>query len=103
VSKRAFRAAMYPMQAVEIVQQQADRKFDPDVVKALESVVAPFPPGTMVQLKSGEMCLVKRNYANDLWRPQLWLYDERAKSGTIIDLHADSSWEHTRIIKMLDI
>jgi HD-GYP domain-containing protein (c-di-GMP phosphodiesterase class II) len=103
VSKRAFRAAMYPMQAVEIVQQQSDRKFDPDVVKALESVVAPFPPGTTVQLKTGEVCIVKKNYAEDLWRPQLWQYDERAKSGQTIDLHQDKAYENTRIIKMLDI
>jgi HD-GYP domain-containing protein (c-di-GMP phosphodiesterase class II) len=103
VSKRAFRQAMYPMQAVEIIQQQSDRKFDPDVVKALESIVAPFPPGTTVQLKSGEVCMVRRNYADDLWRPQLWLYDERAKSGEILDLHEDKTKENIRIVKMLDL
>jgi hypothetical protein len=57
----------------------------------------------MVQLKSGETCMVKRNYADDLWRPELWVYDERARSRETIDLHRDKSKETTRIAKMLDI
>jgi HD-GYP domain-containing protein (c-di-GMP phosphodiesterase class II) len=103
VSKRSFRQAMYPVQALDIIEQQADRKFDPDIVGALASFVAPYPSGSIVSLKTGETCIVKRNYPEDLARPLLRVYDERSSAGALIDLHTDPAYKGTRIIKNIDI
>jgi hypothetical protein len=103
VSKRSFRAAMYPSQALDIMQQQADRKFDTDIVRALSSIVAPYPPGTIVSLKSGETCIVTQNHPDDLAHPKLRVYDERSAGGRVIDLHVDPDYRNVRVTKVVDI
>jgi HD-GYP domain-containing protein (c-di-GMP phosphodiesterase class II) len=103
VSKRSFRQAMYPAQALDIIEQQSDRKFDPDIVGALASFVAPYPSGTIVSLKTGETCIVKRNYQEDLSRPLLRVYNEKSSAGQLIDLHNDPTYKSSRIVKTLDV
>ena len=102
VSKRAFRVAMYPYQALEVVEQRADRKFDPDIVALLGSVLAPYPTGVLVDLKSGERCIVSRNHYNDIKRPRLTLYDGRRPRYEYIDLHSDPAHAKTRIIRIVE-
>ena len=103
VSKRAFRAAMYPMQAVETVQNLSDRKFDPEIVNTLSEIIAPFPLGSVVQLRSGETCIVKMNYPEDLLHPLVRIFDERSSNSKIIDMHNDPEYKNTRVVKIVEI
>lgn len=103
VSKRAFRAAMYPMQAIETVQNLSDRKFDPEVVNTLTEIIAPFPLGSVVQLRSQEICIVKRNYPEDLLHPQVRVYDEKTANSRVIDMHNDPDYKTTRVVKIVEV
>jgi HD-GYP domain-containing protein (c-di-GMP phosphodiesterase class II) len=100
VSKRSFRAALYPNQALEMVMQQADRKFDPDIADELTRLVAPYPTGTTVQLKTGERCLVLRNHPEDLTRPLLQLLDGPARPP--VDMRTDPDYRKIRITKVVE-
>jgi HD-GYP domain-containing protein (c-di-GMP phosphodiesterase class II) len=102
VSKRAFRPAMYPVAALDILQQQSDRKFDPDVVEALDSIVAPYPIGCLVKLKSGEICIVVLNYPEAPRRPLLEVYDGKCQQQVFFDLYKDPAYSNTVIAKVLD-
>ncbi|MDR2109304.1 MAG: HD-GYP domain-containing protein [Coriobacteriales bacterium] len=102
VSKRAFRAAMFPVAALEVLQQQSDRKFDPDIVDALDSIIAPYPTGCLVKLKSGENCIVARNFAQSPKTPLLQAYDGRKPQPVYYDLLNDPAYSNTRILKFMD-
>jgi HD-GYP domain-containing protein (c-di-GMP phosphodiesterase class II) len=102
ISKRSFRAALYPMQALDMVQQHADRKFDPDIVETLTQIIAPYPVGTVVQLRTGEQCLVLRNHPEDLTHPLLEHYTGRARTHRYIDLRTDTTYKNVRITKIID-
>jgi HD-GYP domain-containing protein (c-di-GMP phosphodiesterase class II) len=103
VSKRAFRQAMYPGNALEVVQQMSDRKFDPDLIDALEKVIAPYPTGSLVKLKTGESCIVVRNYTYNIRRPKLRIWeDENSASHDYIDLHFDVNHAGNKIVKLLE-
>ncbi|MDR2106098.1 MAG: HD-GYP domain-containing protein [Coriobacteriales bacterium] len=102
VSRRAFRPAMYPVAALEIVQQQSDRKFDPDIVDALDSVVAPYPTGCLVKLKSGEQCIVARNHPQAPKKPLLQAYNGKKPQRVFYDLMADPAYANAKILKIVD-
>jgi HD-GYP domain-containing protein (c-di-GMP phosphodiesterase class II) len=102
VSKRVFRQAMYPVAALEVLQQQSDRKFDPDIVDALDSIVAPYPTGCLVKLKSGEVCIVARNYPDAPKTPLLQAYNGRRPQPVFYDLAHDPTYHNTKIIKVVD-
>jgi hypothetical protein len=103
VSRRSFRPAQYPMQAIDMVEQNSDRKFDPDVVDALASIIAPFPTGTVVQLKEGVQGLVVRNFAEDLRHPVLQEFNGKTRSGVTIDLRTDPVYSKMRITKIVEV
>jgi HD-GYP domain-containing protein (c-di-GMP phosphodiesterase class II) len=104
VSKRSFRAALYPSQALDMVQQQSDRKFDPDIVEELAQIIAPYPSGTTIQLKTGEKGLVMHNHPENLPRPLVLLYDNLPRGATrsLVDLRTDPTHQKTRITKIID-
>jgi HD-GYP domain-containing protein (c-di-GMP phosphodiesterase class II) len=102
ISKRSFRAALYPVQALDMVQQHADRKFDPDLVDTLTKIAAPYPVGTVVQMRTGEQCLVLRNHPDDLAHPLLEQYNGRRRTNHLIDLRSDPTYSRIRITKIID-
>jgi HD-GYP domain-containing protein (c-di-GMP phosphodiesterase class II) len=103
VSKRAFRAAMYPMQAIDTVQNLADRKFDPEIVNTLSSIIAPFPLGSVVYLKTGETCIVKHNYPENLLHPLLRIFDIESANSREIDMSSDPDYKNIRITKIVEV
>jgi hypothetical protein len=70
---------------------------------ALASMVAPYPSGTIVKLKTGETCIVKRNHPDYLKRPQLRVYNERSSQERVIDLHENPEYKNVRITKTIDL
>jgi HD-GYP domain-containing protein (c-di-GMP phosphodiesterase class II) len=97
VSKRSFRTALYPSQALDMVMQQSDRKFDPDIVDVFERIIAPYPTGTLVQLKTDERCLVLRNHPDNLARPLLRVYGPYRTF--VVDTRTDPAYRRVRILK----
>ena len=100
--KKSFRQAMFPVHAIEIIQQKSDRKYSPDIVSALEAMVALYPTGIVVELKSGEICIVSKNTSTDVKRPRLQLYDGKKPIREFIDLQVEGKNIKTKIIKILE-
>lgn len=57
-SPRPHRAAFPPDQAVKLVSRQAGRQLDPVIVRRLLWLVGRYPPGSLVELDTGEWGLV---------------------------------------------
>jgi HD-GYP domain-containing protein (c-di-GMP phosphodiesterase class II) len=57
-SARPHRAAFPPDQAVKLVSKQANRQLDPVIVRRLLWLVGRYPPGSLVELDTGEWGLV---------------------------------------------
>jgi HD-GYP domain-containing protein (c-di-GMP phosphodiesterase class II) len=97
VSRRPFRAAMYARQGLEILEQKADRKFDPDIVEAFAKAIAPFPIGVTVKLSNAEKAVVFRNSRDNPNRPKLISADRK---GEYIDLAKDPEWAKVKISRI---
>lgn len=101
VSKRSYRAAMLPVQAIDAIQQHGDRKFDPDIIEVLASIIAPYPTGVLVKIKTGETCIVAENRPDQLTRPKLVVYQEKRPSNQVIDLARDEKYARVSITKVM--
>ena len=99
ISRRPYRYALHPYQALDIIRQKSDRKFDPEIVYTIEKVIAPYPVATSVELNTYEKCIVAENYADDLSRPKLYVPDKR---GYYIDLKNDPSYKNSTIIGIIN-
>ncbi len=58
-SNRVYQKEITSLQAIEVIKQEASRKFDPAVVEAFLQVVAPFPVGSTLIFKNGAKGIVK--------------------------------------------
>jgi HD-GYP domain-containing protein (c-di-GMP phosphodiesterase class II) len=101
VSRRPYRAAKYANEALDVLEQASDRKFDPDIVNVFMKFVAPFPGGVPVLLTTGEQAIVCHNYAESLRRPKLLLL-EGNKIGEYLDLSKDPGLEKVKIRKIVE-
>ncbi len=99
ISRRPYRHALHPYQALDIIRQKSDRKFDPEIVYTIEKVIAPYPVATSVELNTYEKCIVAENYADDLSRPKLYVPGKR---GYYIDLKNDPSFKNSTIIGIIN-
>lgn len=100
ISRRPYRNALHPYQAMDIIRQKSDRKFDPEIVYTIEKVIAPYPVATSVELNTYERCIVAQNYADDLSRPKLFLPGKRMWQ--YIDLKNDSAYKNSTIIGIVN-
>jgi HD-GYP domain-containing protein (c-di-GMP phosphodiesterase class II) len=101
VSRRPYRAAKYANEALDVLEQASDRKFDPDIVNVFMKFVAPFPGGVPVLLTTGEQAIVCHNYVESLRRPKL-LLTEGNKIGEYLDLSKDPGLEKVKIRKIIE-
>ena len=103
ISRRPYRQALYPSQALDIIRQKSDRKFDPEIVHTLEKIFAPYPVATCVELNTYEQGLVVQNYPDDIARPRLYVPPaKRGGEGSIIDLYKDTSYKNSTIIGIVN-
>jgi len=95
---RPYRDALTPYEgAVMILHGAAARQFDPLVVRALLDAVAIVPIGSVVELSSGQRCVVIRANPDLHTRPVVEeLDDEDRLLGRIIDLSKD---EDVRVVR----
>ncbi len=80
-TKRVYKEAMNPADALEYIMSQAGMMFDKEMVAIFMQYIAPYPLGVTVELSNGKEAIVVKNNNSMLSRPQVRLYD-----GTLIDL-----------------
>lgn len=93
ITKRIYKDAMNPADALEYLMGNAGRMFDKELVATFLEYVAPYPLGVQVELSTGQKAIVVKNNRGMLSRPVV-----RLDSGTRVDLleHLDIT-----IVRML--
>ena len=71
VSKRPYRNALSPSDAMEYIMGGASTEFDPEVVALFCKRIAPYPVGTCVRLSNDASAIVAENYSSSSMRPLL--------------------------------
>jgi len=80
-TKRVYKDAMNPADALEYLMGNSERMFDKDLVATFLEYVAPYPLGVQVELSNGQKALVVKNNRSMLSRPVV-----RLNSGAKVDL-----------------
>ena len=95
-SYRPYRNPMPPAQAIELIMSEADRSFDPSIVKAFIDKLEPYPLNTVVELSDNRQGMVIGDTRS--MRPRLRMLD----NGQILSL-VDMECLHLVITKILDM
>lgn len=90
-SERKYREAYSPSEAIEYIMGNADKMFDPIVVKALAYSFPLYPVGLTLRLSNGEEAVVYSNEINSM-RPVIRIMD-----GRLIDLSTDPDYRSITI------
>lgn len=92
-TKRVYKDAMNPADALEYLMGNVERLFDKELVATFIDYIAPYPLGVQVELSTGQKALVVKNNRAMLSRPIV-----RLDGGALIDLmdHLDIT-----IVKLL--
>jgi len=85
-SERKYREAYSPSEAIEYIMGNADKMFDPIVVKALAYKFPLYPVGLTLKLSNGEEAIVYSNEINSM-RPVI-----RTMKGKLVDLSTDPEY-----------
>ena len=80
-TKRVYKDAMNPADALEYLMANAEYMFDKEMVRIFLQYIAPYPLGVTVELSNGKKAIVVKNHREMLSRPTVRLMD-----GTIIPL-----------------
>jgi len=92
-TKRVYKDAMNPADALEYLMGNAERMFDKELVTIFMDYIAPYPLGVQVEMSTGQKGLVVKNNRKMLSRPIV-----RLEGGALVDLmeHLDIT-----IVKLL--
>lgn len=85
VSDRTYNNRISVDTAIEILRSATPLKLDQDVFAVLNQVIDVYPPGTLVELGDGKVCLVIKSNPNSPTRPVLRVIENHA-AGEEIDL-----------------
>lgn len=77
VSKRVYRDALNPAEALEYLMSNCGVMFDMTYVQKLMKYVAPYPTGITVELSNGKQALITQQNATNRTRPKVVLLDTR--------------------------
>lgn len=81
-TKRVYKDAMNPADALEYLMANAERLFDKEMVATFMEYIAPYPLGVTVELSTGQTATVVKNNRAMLSRPLV-----RLNTGTLLDLY----------------
>lgn len=97
-SDRPHRAGLPPDQAVKILLREGGGRLDPVLVRALIRVVGRYPPGSVVELDSGEVALVlgPGSGHSPLARPRVLLITDEDGFRLPLPFTADLGERHAR-------
>lgn len=103
-SKRPYREAMAPSDAMEYIMSGYGSLFDPVLVKIFMQKVAPYPIGTCVALSNGSTGLVTENYSDYCLRPKIkiFMHGNLEVEPYFIDLKHDMSLLNVTITGIAD-
>ncbi len=59
-TRRSYRRAETPQQAVNVLTQGMGAHFDPDMVRGLVALLGVFPPGSLVRMRDGSIAMVTK-------------------------------------------
>lgn len=76
-SKRSYRNAIVPSEAIEYIMGGCGSLFDPVLVNIFIQKIAPYPIGTCVSLSNGMIGLVAENYSDCCLRPKVKIIKHR--------------------------
>ena len=76
---RPYRGPFHPAQAIEAMKKLSGNAFDPQMFERFIGMLGIYPPGTVVQLTTGETALVTRPGVEDTARP--WVRIARDQEG----------------------
>ena len=80
-SNRSYQREMPPEKAVEVLQGQSGKMFDPVLVRLFVRMMGAYPPGTRVRLDNGEEAMVLRSNPDDPFRPIVRVLEGSAGEG----------------------
>lgn len=81
VTKRVYKDAMNPADALEYLMSKSGIMFDKNMVATFMEYIAPYPLGVTVELSTGAQAVVVKNNRSMLSRPMVRLF-----TGEVIDL-----------------
>jgi putative nucleotidyltransferase with HDIG domain len=94
-SQRAYQQAFPTDRILAVLKRNDGTQFDQNLVRRFVQLLGIYPPGTLVQLTSGEIAVVTQIHAPDPHRPRVRIVIN--KEGTRLDLpHDRNLWELTR-------
>ncbi len=101
-SRRSYRKAWPPNEALEYIIAGADTQFDFDIVNIFMHMVCAYPTGTIITLCDGSHALVVKTHPENVLRPKLRLLEDTplGAKGTEIDLFEDSRYLHLTIVSI---
>ena len=79
-SNRSYQRELPPEGAMEILQTQAGKMFDPVLVRLFIRLMGAYPPGTRIKLESGEEAMVLKANPDDPFRPIVRILGEEGSS-----------------------
>lgn len=68
-SDRPYKHAIHHSETLAFIHGMSATLFDPEMVRLLESIVAPYPVATLVELTTGDFAVVKAVKASTMERP----------------------------------
>lgn len=92
-TKRVYKDAINPADAMEYLMANVDTMFDKEMVYTFIKYIAPYPIGVMVQLSNGNHAVVQKNNLDMLSRPIV-----RQLDGQVIDLYKTLDVTITKIV-----
>lgn len=94
-SKRPYREALSPSDAIEYLMAMCGSEFDPQLVDVFLKWVAVYPSGCEVELSDGRRAVVVKNAHNFVLRPIIKILDD----GQLINLNEDKNARNITIIR----
>ncbi len=79
-TRRSYRRAETPTRALNVILNGAATSYDPDFVKAFIHLMGVYPPGSLLQLRGGEVVMVIGQEDGDPHRPKVALVKDRMGS-----------------------
>jgi HD-GYP domain-containing protein (c-di-GMP phosphodiesterase class II) len=96
-SRRPYRTALTPSDAVEYVMAMCGSEFDPQLVEIFLKWIAIYPVGCEVVLSDGRKAVVAKNFPNFVLRPVVKVIG----TGELLNLNEDRKTLNITIIRMV--
>ncbi len=98
-TRRSYRRAETPTRALNVILNGAATSYDPDFVRAFIHLMGVYPPGSLLQLRSGEVIMVVGQEDGDPQRPRVALVRDRF--GNLIETPEPAPFAPDQVVDQL--